>query len=119
MLILFGSISILVFGSFPLFKLKILKIQPQRLVFQNYLFASNVKVVQLKSYDFYKIVYEETENGFSEAVWLIKDEKLVDSFSNYQYTNYKELKSGLNLENKGVLDLSPMRQLRCRFGEKI
>ncbi|MEZ4802341.1 MAG: hypothetical protein R2797_06175 [Gelidibacter sp.] len=114
-----ASMIILILGCLPLLKMKIICIDSQRIMFKNYVFASRVKEVNLNAYDYYKSINEESENGIFEAVWLIKDEKLVDSFSTYQYSNYNALKSALNLRYKGKLDVSPMKQLFCRFGVKI
>lgn len=116
---LLASISILIFGSLPILKMKIIRIEKHQLVFQKYVFGSNIRMVNLKYYDHYKTVLEETENGLFESVWLIKDGKLEDSFSTYQYVNFTELKSAIVLENKGELDASPMKQLLCRFGSTI
>lgn len=113
------AILILVFGCLPLFKMRTLRIGPHHIAFQKYLLDSYIKEVSIKNYDYYKIVQEESENGIFEAVWLIKNGKLADSFSTYQYSNYKDLKAALNLRYEGVLDLSPMKQLLCKLGASI
>lgn len=118
-LIFLFAAAILLFGCFPLLKMESLRIESERIIFQKYVFASNIKEVQFKYYDYYKIIYEESENGEYEAVWLIKNGKLAKSFSSYEYSNFKDLKEALNIENKGQLDLSPIKQLRCKLGAKI
>ena len=119
LLIFSASLLILIFGAMPLFKMPSIRIDKHHIVFQRYLLSSIIKTVDIKNYDYYKIVQEESENGSFEAVWLIKDKKLVDSFSTYQYSNYGDLKTALDLKNKGHLELSPMKQLWCKLGGKI
>ena len=119
LLLLLISLSIFAFGCFPLLKMKTIRIEPNRIIFQNYLFGSNIKEVNFKEYDYYKIVHEESENGTFEAVWLIKEEKLADSFSTYQYSNYDALETALPLTYKGELNISPFKQLSCKLGGKI
>ena len=119
LIILLISLSLFAFGCLPLLKMKTIRIEPNRIVFQSYLFGSHIKEVNFKEYDYYKIVHEESENGMFEAVWLIKDEKLADSFSTYQYSNYNALETALPLNYKGELDISPIKQLSCKFGAKI
>ena len=113
------SIGILCFGCLPLLKMNIIRIETQHIVFQKHLLTSNTREVSLKDYDYYKIVHEESENGIFEAVWLIKDGKLMDSFSTYHYSNYRELEAALNLRYEGLLELSPIKQLLCKFGAPI
>lgn len=111
--------AIVALGSVLLFKMETIRIKSERIVFQKHVFASNIKEVPIKNYDYYKTIYEASENGEFEAVWLVKDGKMVKSFSSFQYSNYKELKEALNLENKGQLHLSPMKQFLCKCGAKI
>ncbi|MCK0114790.1 hypothetical protein [Gelidibacter sp. F63206] len=111
--------AILLFGCFPLLKMETIRIESERIIFQKYVFTSNIKEMPFKYYDYYNIIYEESENGEYEAVWLIKNGKLAKSFSSYEYFNFKDLKEALNIENKGPLDLSPIKQLRCKLGAKI
>lgn len=106
-------------GFFPLYKMKKITIKQNHIIFQNYLMPSKINDRHLNEYDYYQIVSEETENGFFESVWLIKDGRVKDRFSSYQYSNYAQLKSGLDLEYKGSLNLSPLKQFRCILGSKI
>lgn len=99
--------------------MRTLCIEAERIIFRKHFLASNIKEVYLKNYDYYKIVHEESENGTFEAVWLIKDGKLADSFSTYQYSNYKELKATLNLRCEGLLEISPIKQLLRKLGARI
>ena len=119
LLILLISLSFFAFGCFLLLKMKKIRIEQNRIVFQNYVFGSNIKEVNFKDYDYYKIVHEESENGMFEAVWLIKDEKLADSFSTYEYSNYDALEIALQLDYKGELVMSPFKQLSCKLGAKL
>lgn len=119
LLILAVSIIILALGCLPLLKMRKIHITPQRIIFKKQLFSSSIKEVHFKSYDCYKTIYEETENDGYEAVWLIKDKKIADSFSSYQYSNYKKLKAALNLKYEGELDFSPIKQLQCKLGARI
>lgn len=119
LLILFVSLMLLVLGCLPLFKMKRIRIEPHRMVYQNYLFGSQMKDVDLKYYDYYKIVHEESENGIFEAVWLIKNDKLADSFSTYQYVNYDAMEIALPVKYEGELVISPFRQMLIKLGAKI
>ena len=78
-----------------------------------------VRIVNINNYDCYKIVHEETENGVYEAVWLIKDGKIADSFSTYQYSNYNSMVNAISLKYEGKLSRSPIKLLMCKFGRKI
>ncbi len=118
-LIFLCAAAILAFGCLLLFKMETIRIKSECIIFQKHVFASNIKEVPFKNYDYYKTIYEESENGEFEAVWLIKDEKMAKSFSSFQYSNFNELKEALNLENKGQLHLSPMKQFLCKCGAKI
>lgn len=113
------AVAILAFGCLPLLKMKTMRIESDRIIYQKQVFASHIREVLFKDYDYYKVIYEETENGTFEAVWLIKDGILINCFSSYEYSNFKELKRALNLENKGLLNLSPMKQFLCQLGAKI
>lgn len=80
-LILFASVLIFFLGCVPLLKMRTILIEPLHIRYQKYLFKSNTREVNLKKYDYYKLVHEESENGMFEAVWLINNGKLSDSFS--------------------------------------
>lgn len=118
-LILLISISIVLFGSLLLFQIKTIRIGPKRIIFQNYLMPKKVRIVNIKDYDCYKIVHEETENGVYEAVWLMKNGKMADSFSTYQYKNYNSMVNAMILKYEGTLSPSPMKLLMCKLGFKI
>ena len=118
-LIFIASVIIFAFGCLPLLKMRTIRIEPLHIIYQKYVFRSNTREVNLKKYDYYKILYEESENGIFEAVWLIKDGKLADSFSSYQFSNYKDMENALNIRNEGLLDLSPIKQLLCKLGARI
>src|SRR5690606_18408217 len=111
--IVLAFLSVSCFGCLPLLGMKRIRIGPQNISFQSYLFPSRVKVMNWKAYDFYYTICEESEHGSYEAVWLVKHGKLVDSFSSFKYSNYKELKSKLDLEDRGILELPPLKQLCC------
>ncbi|MEO6347762.1 MAG: hypothetical protein ABIO60_07615 [Aquaticitalea sp.] len=90
-----------IFRRFSNFKDENITIEAQSILFQNYLFLSKVKEVKFKEFDYYKIVNEESRNGILEAVWSIKGGRLADTFSTFQCSNYKALKSALKLKYKG------------------
>ena len=119
LIIISSTIAILGFGIYMPLKMKRINIGPQRIIFQNYLFGSNVRDINLKEYDYYKIIQEESENGIFEAVWLIKNGRLKDSFSTYQYANYNSMRHKLNIKFDGTLDKSLLKQLSYRWGAKI
>lgn len=113
------AITIVTFGCLPLLKMKTICIEGHQITFQNYVFGSNIRKVRVQDFDYYQTIQEESENGMFEATWLIKNGKLMNAFSTYQYSNYNALRSALNLKYKGQLDISPIKQLCCRFGLKI
>lgn len=73
------AVSILIFGCTPLLKMEIIRVEYDRISYQKQVFASNIKEVHFKNYDYYKTIYEASENGSFEAVWLLKDGKLAKS----------------------------------------
>ena len=81
--------------------------------------SSRSREVYFSYYDPYKIVHEESENGIFEAVWLIKNHKIVSSFSTYHYVIYKALKAALMIKYKGILDLSSIKQCNCKLSYPI
>lgn len=114
-----AAVGILVLGAIPLFNMQTIRIDTVYITFQKQVCSSHIKQQSIKNYDYYRTIHESSENGEFEAVWLIKDGKLVKSFSSFQYANYNDLKKHLNLEYKGHLHLSPIKQLLCKLGAKI
>jgi hypothetical protein len=67
----------------------------------------------------YGTVMEYSQNGSYEAVWLLKDDKLVARFSSFYYSNYEELKGAIQTPYKGELKLSRFKHLSYMLGCRI
>ena len=59
------------------------------------------------------ILIDEPIGGYSKSLYLVKNKKLVNKFSSFIYSNYEELKSGLDsLPYLGRLKYSMWRSLK-------
>jgi len=61
--------------------------------------------------DYYLIVEEHARYTTHEAVWLVKDNKLVGRFSSFYYSNYKNIKDQILIKQKRGRYFNPFEQL--------
>ncbi len=89
------------------------------ITFVNPIFPFIRKTRKWSDYDYYQTNQEATNGGSYEAIWLIKDDLLIDRISSFYYSNYGDIKDGIKAKNNGFLDISLTRQFFCLFGLKI
>lgn len=61
-------------------------------------------------FDYYVIVDEHSRYNTHEAVWLIKDKKIMKRFSSFYYANYHTIKAQIKTKSRGKKNLNPFLQ---------
>ena len=98
---------------------KYIKVKSDRIIFINPLLPFLRKTRYFNEFDYMQVVMEFSYVGDYGALWLIKDKKLKVRISSFYYSNIIELKNSINIEDRGVLYMNPLKQFGCLFGMKI
>lgn len=64
-------------------------------------------------------VMEKSRSGSYEAIWFIKDNKLVYRISSYYYRNYEEMKKNIRLGNIRRRNIGFIRTIIAYFGGNV
>ena len=85
-----------------------------------YIFPLLNKTYNWKDFDYFILTDEQSRYETIEVIYLIKNKKLVNVISSFNYKNFDEIKKeiALNLEFKGKLYLNIFHQLFLRLGFK-
>jgi hypothetical protein len=89
------------------------------ILFVNPLIPSLHATVSWTDYDSCYTVQEYTQYKNYEAIWLIKDNRIKNRISSFTYSNYLELRNAIQIDIKGELRMSRLRQTLCVMGLKI
>ncbi|MCX7929055.1 MAG: hypothetical protein N2558_05250 [Patescibacteria group bacterium] len=73
---------------------------------------------QWTDFDYFILVEEASRYETHEAVWLIKDERIIGRFSSFYYANYKDLKNQIKTKGHGKKRYGPFEQLFALLGLK-
>jgi len=109
----------LLFLTLLMMECKIIKIEADKIIFVNPLLPFLRKTKYLNEYDYKQTLEELRGSETYEALWLIKNGKLKNIISSFNYANYNELKKGINIEDRGRLRINLFKQMGCLFGMKI
>ena len=71
---------------------------------------------QWSDFDYFILVEEASRYDTHEAVWLIKDERIMGRFSSFYYSNYKDLKKQIKTKGQGKKHYGPFEQLIAHIG---
>ncbi|HTO16815.1 MAG TPA: hypothetical protein VLZ83_13680 [Edaphocola sp.] len=98
---------------------RFIKLDHEKIVFINPVLPFIRKTKYFSEYDYKQTVREYSRTGYYEATWLIRNGKLQDRISSFYYSNYKEIKGNIKIENRGRLKINEFKQIGCLFGMKI
>ncbi len=112
-------IGYILFLLFVLSQIKIIKLNSDSITSIIPVFTFLHKVHSWKENDFYITIDEYSRAGTHEAVWIIRNEKVIQRFSSFYYSNYKELKNNLQIEYKGKTDIGAYRQVYYLLGGRL
>lgn len=88
------------------------------ILFKNPVFGFINKSWAWDNVDYFFTVGEQYRFGTFEAVWIIKDGKLIGRFTEFYYSNYGEMKEQLPIPYYGEKNLNTIQQLLIRAGLK-
>lgn len=115
--ILIGSLG--AFCLYQLLRLKRITIKNGFIIFSHPIVPFFKKKRAFSYYDYSKTIIERSRYNEYESLWLIKDGRFEDEISSFIFSNYVELKREIKVKNKGRLKITPLKQMTCRFGNKI
>ncbi len=99
---------------------KLIFIREDKIDFRNPILPFLKKTYDWTDFDYFITADESRKHGSNDAVWLVKDEKLIVRFSSAYYSNYDKLKANLKLENRGNIHADFFSQVGVRYlGQKI
>ncbi len=114
-----AGITILMLEILALYLLSQVKqiiVEKDKIIFRNLILPFIKKEKLFSYYDYSKIVEQHTKTGTYEALWLIRNEKVVDEISSFHYSNYTKLKFEIKVKHSGKLKIGSFAQLFCRLG---
>lgn len=106
------TILLLLFFSYC----KVISITEEGISFGNPVIKYLTKSYSWRDFDNFILVHEETEHSEIEAIWLMKNNKLVKRISSGIYLNYEDLKRSLKISRGGFNVISPITQTRAILG---
>ncbi len=95
-----------------------IRIEKKHLYLSNPIFPFLRKRISWSELDFFITVDEQSRYRTNEAIWIIKDGKIIKRFSSLFYSNYKELKKNIPIKNKGKRPYHFFDQLIILLGFK-
>lgn len=105
---------------FLLFRqIRIIRLTKENSVLSFPVFTFFRKTIVWRENDFYITIDEHSQGGPHEAVWIVRNEKVIERFSSFYYSNYKELKKHLPIEYKGKIHVGAFSQVYYLFGGRF
>ena len=98
---------------------KIITITKEGISFANPVLRNLTECYSWYDFDNFILVREETEHSEVEAIWLMKNNKLVKRISSGVYLNYSDLKRNLKMSSRGFSVISPTLQAKAILGFKV
>ncbi|WP_035117161.1 hypothetical protein, partial [Flavobacterium cauense] len=117
-----AGITILTLETLAIFlilKLRVVVVEKDKIIIKNLLIPFLKKERLFTYYDYSKTIDQYSKVGTYEVLWLIKNDKLEDQISSFNYSNYNKIKFEIKVKHKGKLKINSFKQLFCEMGMKI
>ena len=94
-----------------------IKINDNKVSFRNLIGLK--KEIEFNKLDGYITMTQFDKGGTYEVVYLVKNGKFISKIASYLYSNYEDLKTGLETKYIGDINFSYLNSVKILFGMKI
>ena len=117
--IIFWTFGIVCFFYIIIFGNRKITIEKDRIIFQSIIHHRYDLEIEFNKLDFYFIGYEYGRFEEYKTLYLVKDKKVIERISSFNYRNVDDLIENLNLEKKERIMLNIVQKGLIIFRKKI